>query len=333
MRIGTAHARATRTQNRRSAARRIPVAALLAFFICIVLPRPGFPAKAPVPFESYRTAVSRSGTFVLHYAEGLSKPAREIEMLLEESAAGIARDLGLEDIRPIQVYLVSDEKAYARLHGGRIPEWGVAFADLNRGLLGVNVELVSRDPGSFGEVARHELSHLLLGQRVGNAAMPTWFMEGLAMVQERGWDFGDEWSFMMTAGRVNLPYLEELRGAFPRTADEAAMSYGLSYIAVAELLRGRPGAVITLTSFLRDTGDFNAAFVSTFGLTTYDFGSKLYVSVHRRYKIPGTLLNAAPYWAGLALLFVAVYLIKRYRNRRKLERWAEEEARESRIWY
>jgi hypothetical protein len=38
-----------------------------------------------------------------------------------------------------------------------------------------------------------------------------------------------------------------------------------------------------------------------------------------------------PYWAGAAFLFVAIYLVKRARSRRKIERWEEEEARERRF--
>ncbi len=281
----------------------------------------------------YQVLKAGSGSFIIFYPPRFAKLAREAGSLLEESSGEIARELGLESIEPVKVIIASDMKAFELLHGGAIPEWGIAFADVENRVLGINVDLVAREPRNFPVVVRHELSHLLLAQRVGGAPLPTWFMEGLAMMQSGEWDLSDEWTFMTTAGRRDLPYLEELKGPFPRSAGRAALSYGMSYFAVRKLLGDRPGSLATLTAFIRDSGDFESGFESAFGQTAYDFAGKLYVEVDRRYKTAGTILNAAPYWAGASLLFVAVYLVKRARSRRKLERWEEEDAGERRIWY
>ncbi len=289
-------------------------------------------ATGSVP-AGYRILEAGSGSFIIFYPSHLEKLARETGALLEESSGEIARELGLESIAAVKVVIASDMKAYELLHGGAIPEWGIAFADVENQVLGVNADLVAREPRRFSAVVRHELSHLLLAQRVGGARMPAWFMEGLAMTQAGEWGFSDEWRFMTMAGRRDLPYLEELRGQFPRSASRAALSYGMSYFAVRKLLGGRTGALVTLTAFIRDSGDFESGFESAFGQTAYDFAGKLYVEIDGRYKTAGTILNAAPYWAGAALVFVAVYLVKRARSRRRLERWEEEEAEEGRIWY
>ena len=318
------------------------VVLLLAAIVFAAAPRPAAPRPAageniraagesvPVGYQILKTG---SGSFIIFYPPHLAKMARETGALLEESSGEIARELGLESIAAIKVIIASDMKAFELLHGGAIPEWGIAFADVETQVLGINVDLVAREPRNFPVVVRHELSHLLLAQRVGGVRIPTWFMEGLAMMQEGEWDLSDEWRFMTTAGRRDLPYLEELRGPFPRSARRAALSYGMSYFAVRKLLGDRPGSLITLTAFIRDSGDFESGFESAFGQTVYDFAGKLYVEVDRRYKTAGTILNAAPYWAGAALLCVAVYLVRRARNRRRLERWEEEEAGERRFWY
>ena len=283
--------------------------------------------------QGYQVLTSSDSTFIVLYPPHLERMAREIDKLLEESARGIADELGLERIGTIKVILASDTKTYRILHHGKVPEWGIAFSSLEDQVLGIDVDLVVRNPRPFSTVVRHELSHLLLSQRVEGARVPTWFMEGLAMRQAGEWGLSDEWRFMTLAARRTLPYLEELQGAFPSSADEAALDYGLSYLAVDDLLRDRPGALMTLTAFIRDTRDFESAFTSTFGLSTYDFAGKLYVEIDRRYKVPGTILNATPYWLALAVLFVAVYVVKRVRMRRKLERWDKEEASDRRFLY
>jgi hypothetical protein len=321
---------------------RAAVVFLLAAIVLAAAPRPAAPrpvtgenvraAGASVPV-GYQVLKAGSGSFIIFYPPRFAKLARETGALLEESSGEIARGLGLESIAAIKVIIASDMKAFELLHGGAIPEWGIAFADVEDQVLGINVDLVAREPRNFPVVVRHELSHLLLAQRVGGVSVPTWFMEGLAMMQAGEWGLSDEWTFMTTAGRRDLPYLDELRGPFPRSAGRAALSYGMSYFAVRKLLGDRPESLATLTAFIRDSGDFEGGFESTFGQTAYDFAGKLYVEIDRRYKTAGTILNAAPYWAGAALLFVAVYLVKRERSRRKLERWEDEETREGRIWY
>lgn len=313
-------------------AKRILALILMAAVACAIPLAPDALATEDA-LKGYQVLTSESGSFIIFYPPHLVRMANDIDRLLEESAGGIARDLGLEAIGTIKVILASDAKTYRLLHRGAIPEWGIAFSDLDARVLGIDVDLVVRNPRPFSTVIRHELSHLLLAQRVGGAAVPAWFMEGLAVMQAGGWDFSDEWRLMTLVGRRDLPYLEALKGPFPRAADEAALCYGVSYLAVKELFRANPGALLTLTAFIRDSGDFEGSFVSTFGRSTYDFGGKLYVEIDRRYKTAGTILDASPYWLGAALLFVTVYLVKRARGRRKLERWEEEEARERRFWY
>lgn len=283
--------------------------------------------SVPSGYQVLRTA---GGSFNVFYPPSLAKMARETASLIEESSGEIARELGLESIAPVKVIIASDSKAYELLHGGAVPEWGIAFADVEDQVLGINVGLVERAPRELSGVVRHELSHLLLAQRLGGVPVPTWFTEGLALMQSGEWNIGDEWRFMTAAGG-GVPYLEELAGPFPRSANRAALSYGVSYLAVRKLLAEHPGSLATLTAFVRDAGDFEGGFESAYGMTAYDFAGKLYVEIDRRYGTAGAVLNAAPYWAGAAFLFVAIYLVKRARSRRKIERWEEEEARERRF--
>jgi len=275
--------------------------------------------------EGYRIRRSSDRTYVMQYPPRLEPMAREIEALLERSAAEIAGELGLETIAPIRVYLTDEDRTYRELHGGRIPEWGAAFSAVGAQVLGIHAARVSAGPRGMRAVVRHELSHLLFAQRVGGTAAPTWFMEGLAMIQAGEWRFADEWNFMLLAGRGRLPYLEELSGAFPRRSEDAALAYGLSYRAVTALLAEAPEFLPTLTAFMRDRGDFEDAFLMTFGVTPYDFASRQYVSVHERYRTPGVILNAAPYWFAAAALLVAAYVTRRARMRRRLREMEERE--------
>ena len=97
-------------------------------------PRRDRPRSAPgggrdVPV-GYQVLKAGSGSFIIFYPPRFAKLARETGALLEESSGEIARELGLESIDPIRVIIASDMKAFELLHGGAIPEWGIAFADV-----------------------------------------------------------------------------------------------------------------------------------------------------------------------------------------------------------
>jgi hypothetical protein len=275
--------------------------------------------------EGYRIRPSAGGTFVMRYPPRLEPMAREIESLLERAAADIAGELGLETIASITVYLAGDDGTYRDAHEGHVPEWSAAFGDVREQVIGIHAPTAAAGPRRLHAVVRHELSHLLFAQRVGGTAAPSWFMEGLAMIQSGEWRFADEWNFMLLAGRGKLPYLEEIAGPFPRRAEDAALAYGMSYRAVSALLADVPDFLPTLTAFMRDRGDFEDAFFLTFGVTPYDFASRLYVSVHERYRAPGVILNAVPYWFAAAALLVAAFVARRARTRRRLREMEERE--------
>ncbi len=293
-------------------------AAIPAFAAILAFSGGGGRAETQGLLADHRLLKSTDGAFIVQYPPRLEPMARRITALLEEAADPIAADIGLETIAPIRVYIAGDDRTYRELHAGNIPEWGAAFSDIGNQVLGIRAAAVVSGPRSLSAVVRHELSHLLLAQRAGPVRIPTWFMEGLAMVQAGEWRFTDDWNLMLLVGRGRLPYLEELAGPFPRRAEEAALAYGLSYHAVRSLLADGPGRAATLTAFMRDRGDFEDAFFLTFGVTPYDFAARFYVRMDARYRTPGVILNAGPYWIAVAGLFIAAFIVKRVRTARRL---------------
>ncbi len=273
-----------------------------------------------------RTIRSSCGAFIIHYPTRLDAMAETIEEFLCESAGAIASTVGLESIDTITVLIAPDIEGYRHLHGGRLPDWSAAYSDIRLRVLGLNSRAVTRMRRPTRILIRHELSHLLLAQRLGGVRCPAWFLEGLAMMQSGEWGFGDEWRLASRVVKREIPYLEDLEGRFPVDADDAAFAYGISYIAVQELLHERPGDLITFTAFIRELGDFDEAFATTFGETPEHFDGRLHIIVHKRYRNIGTLIQTTPYWPFVALLFVLTYLIRRHRNRRRLCEWERREA-------
>ncbi|MDD3642375.1 MAG: hypothetical protein PHQ19_02805 [Candidatus Krumholzibacteria bacterium] len=279
------------------------------------------PATGEVAPGGYvRAAPICDAVLVYHEPKG-ERLAVEIGRIACGSVSSIADGLGLQRIAPVTIVVARETGGFRRLHGGRLPVWGEAFADMERGLIGIDASRVIASPHPLRTVVLHELSHVLFEQRVGGARSPAWLVEGLAMRQSGEWTLEDEWNLARSVWSKELPFIGDLDRSFPRPTGKAEMAYRVSHAAVDFLLAGRPEAIVTLTAFLRDTGDFDRAFLLTFGETHGEFASRFQIRLEDRYGRAGAVLDASPYWLSLAGLFLLVYALKRYRTARKVAEW------------
>ena len=282
------------------------------------------PERAAFDEAGYMVGQAPCGPFHMHWSERTRRLSREVEKLICESAADIAAGIGLEKPGAIQVYVVPDRNEFNSLSGGAIQEWGEAYSDLGRMIMGIDASAVLRSPRPLKTVVRHELSHLFFSQKVRGVRCPAWFMEGLAMTQSREWTLVDQWNLVASIWSGRLPDLEDLGGTFPPSTAEASSAYRLSYAAFDELFGENPGDLVTLISFIRDTGDFDRAFLLTFGRAPEDFTMAFHMKLEKRYRTAGAVLQSSPFWIFVVLLFLSAYALKRIRGRRKMKEWREE---------
>ncbi len=274
----------------------------------------------------YYARSAECGTYIIYYADSGERLTAEIEKMVCRSAGEIAAGIGLEDVSPVAIVIAPDTPSFRLLHSGRLPEWGEAFGDSQKMIIGIDASRVLLSGRPLETVVRHELSHVLLAQRTAGAHCPTWFVEGIAMRQAREWTLRDQWHLALTVWREDMPRLEDLRGRFPKSAGKAAMAYRISYAAVNELLAGEKRNLITFTAFLRDTGDFEKAFTLTFGETVGEFSGRFEATMRSRYRKTALFLNISPYGLALSVLFLLAYFIKKSRSRRRIEQWEREDA-------
>lgn len=272
-----------------------------------------------------QTMISECGPFVIYHEKTSEKLARKIDELLCDSAPRIASEIGLETVDTVWVFIASDRESFRRLHLGRLPEWGEAFSDLGRNVIGIDEDAVLRSPRPLVTVIRHELSHIFFSQRVEGVRCPSWFLEGLAMRQSREWTLVDQWNLVSSIWKKNIPDLEDLTGSFPKPVESASIAYKLSYAAVDRLLKEQPEYLVTLTSFIRDTGDFDRAFLLTFGVSAGDFSQEFHLDLEKKYRTAGAMMQSTPFWIFIVCLFLLAYIVKRYRSAMKVKVWEEDE--------
>lgn len=283
--------------------------------------------------DEYDIIRSDCSPFVIYHTDRYVRLAGEIEKLACRSIDAIAAGTGLGLIDSFSIFIAPGRESFDYLHGLLLPEWGEAFSDAGRMMIGINAQGVLRSPRPLDVVVRHEISHIFLSQRIEGARCPTWFVEGVAMRQSREWTLADSWNLAGSVWNGRVPDLEDLSGPFPKPADQASIAYRVSYCAVDELLGERPEDLITLTAFVRDLRDFDRAFILTFGESTGEYATRFHLSLEKKYRTAGFFVHSSPFWLFVVFLFLTAYLVKRIRNYRKVREWEakEDEMRGERV--
>jgi len=202
---------------------------------------------------------------IFQVEEDAARPTAELcHEIWQRKGAALADDILPAGVMADTVHCyVLTSRRFDELFAGRLPDWGVGVALPPGRLIALDFQrLQSHGPGPES-VFMHEMAHALLFQAAGEARLPTWLHEGVAM-QASG-----EWRFTDTVGVIlegHLPSLASLDGPFPRGAAAAQRAYRTSLLAVNWLEREHgPGAVQRVVLESRRAGDFDTGFTTAVG--------------------------------------------------------------------
>ena len=178
----------------------------------------------------------------------------------------------------------------------------------------------------MAQVLRHELSHLLLAEATGHAALPRWFAEGIAVQQsdEHTFERFQELASASWTGRV-LP-LARLDEGFVEGPDAVNVAYAQSADFMGWLVR-REGAArfAVMLEHVRDGSSLDDALRETYGVGLTPLEQQWKLDLSDRVAF-------APIWAGTGLvsvlgaLFVVVAMVRRWRRNKAIRaKWDREE--------
>ena len=164
---------------------------------------------------------------------------------------------------PIRVILLTE----GSIPAASVPPWVAGFAQPD----GLVVLFPARVPvypySSLDELLGHEVAHVLIARAAGGEMVPRWFNEGLAMLAEEAWDWGDRSRAALALMRSENYPVANLDRRFAGSASEVSSAYALSAAFVRWLVghydRQMPAEVLGRlalgepfeTAFLEATGD------------------------------------------------------------------------------
>ena len=231
--------------------------------------------------------------------------------MVEGEVPRIAGALGLTEVHPFPVYAYASRVDFMR-HTGRQPDLlGASYSPSGE----IHFDATDRR-SSTRSILAHELTHSLLGQRLGDrlVMLPSWVNEGIAG------HLSDPVNPAQMAGVSRMMHrngpltLEELDDAFPDGSYRDA-AYLQSRSMMAWLEYQYPGAMLRVLDALERGETFDAALRAAAGLTAEDWVAGWQRNVPALFYWMSVLASPVVYSPfALVLVWVAVRRIMRKRS-------------------
>jgi len=263
----------------------------------------------------------------------------------------VSEDLGLTDLGPIQVTIVSTEKDFlaAQPAGKPSHRWAAALAYPSQGkILMKSPKLILGGQPAYEKIFFHEVAHIALHRALSrfvetepfrsdlksdgpplmslSAPVPHWLHEGYAVYLSRDWSLNREVLLTRASLKKGLIPLGRLVGSFPEDEQEAHLAYAQSADLVHYLIHGYGRERFQL--FLKALGQenrFGYACRQAFGIDFFSLEKAWRKHLKKRYSWVPLLGSTGMLWFLASVVFLAAYLRKKMTARAKLARWSEEE--------
>lgn len=256
----------------------------------------------------------------IRYSEGDERVADKVAAIAVDEIPRLSGELGLVEMRPIRILLVPDMRSFKRAQDIDLPDWGVAFALMTNQIMLVDVKRASNAWNSLEKIVSHELSHLLVAQRVGEIAIPVWFLEGLALWQAREWSLIENWRLMEAVWSNHAPGLAQIYVSIPRDETNARNAYRVAYAGFTNRFDDQMERVPLFVDEIVRSGDFGAAFEVFWGETEQEYYARFSRLLNDKYRSRLLIFQTGPLFTMMAFLFLFVILRIYIRNRQKLRR-------------
>lgn len=224
------------------------------------------------------------------------------------------------------IAIAPDARRFREWIGPYAPEWGSAIAFPQSGRIILQGSAAGSDAGDPVRVLRHELAHLALHEMLGDLT-PRWFDEGYASYAAGEWDRDEVLAASLALALRRTPTLEALDSGFTAGAMRADAAYALAHRAVADLAALDPQRGLTLfLRYWKETGRFDNAVRSAYGITAADFEARYRRNTRRRFGALAIVTDLSIVGTIMLGVLVPLYVSRRRRDRRRLEALRSAEA-------
>jgi hypothetical protein len=275
--------------------------------------------------------IDQNSKLVLYRESHQSK--RLVRNVLSDSGrvfTKMEKDFGITLNERVTVFLISDLKKHPDLPFlDAEPEWASGSAYPSDYLMVIRTNKLGRYPElDITSVFVHELSHIFLHHALKDSPVyvPTWFNEGIAMLEARKWGMRDSYELASTLIIGTYIPLRDLRGRFPKESYEARRAYVESFSFLTYLAENYGEPLIWLViARMKEGHGFDESFFMVFGQELRRVEEKWISQVTFWYRWVPVATSSVTLWIGVTLLFILGYVRKKSRAKKTLEQWDEED--------
>lgn len=276
-------------------------------------------ACGSVPLAAQAPATLQQGAVRFEFQPRSERLARALAQSVGDVAFPGIPDTLLHSA-PITIRIAADEASFRALTGRGTPDWGAGIAIPDSAI--IVLPGYGSDRGAVTNlrgVLRHELAHVLLQRRLGDARVPRWFTEGYAVWSAGQLDVEAAWLLRLAFVFDRAPALDSLELGWPAAATEARVAYLLSATAVQYLYSlGTAETFERLLDEWRVQGTLEPALRAVYRLSGPQLERLWKRDVRRRYGWLVFVTHGTVVMLLLSAMATALFVIRRRRDRRKL---------------
>ena len=254
------------------------------------------------------------------------KLKQEIEVTAKKAYTQISGFIEDSLTHPVTIYVAENENDFKSKLGSDFPDWGIGAAISEHNLIVLKSPAKFRYNRPFSEVLEHELAHIFLDKKSGNAVPPRWMDEGFAMLESREWRIGQDILIVRAVFTNSIIPLTQIENLNSFNDSKAELAYTVSYLALSYFLDeyGKE-SFFKLLNYLSSGQTLDFAFLKATGESYIDFQAGFVNYLKKKYNWLAFFGDNILFWLVLAFLLVFLYFMKRYYNRKTLKRWEYED--------
>ncbi|MCH7753945.1 hypothetical protein IH970_02315 [candidate division KSB1 bacterium] len=297
----------------------ITVIAFLSFNLLLISPNY---SAIQIDWEKIETPL-----FQVYYFKAEKHYAEELSTLLRSSYKELSRKLELPVASQVKVFLCPSDEIFGKLTGNYIPHWGAGVADPTQSVIVLKSPALTEDHDGFPKLVKHELVHIMIGQSVGPPGkLPRWFSEGIATLFSYDEHFASGKSISKALLSDSIIPLDEIDEVLKFHQVKATLAYEESYSFTLFLQEkfGLPMLVDLIHALNKDL-TFEATFTQVFEADLFELELEWYEFLEKKYRWRFLLDFETFLWIFILFLFIFVFVAIRFKNRRIMNRWEEEE--------
>jgi hypothetical protein len=266
--------------------------------------------------------------YLIQYHVNDENRALQVVRILEKNVPAIEKFYGIDFRGRITLILSGSTTEFQSLTRSQLPNWSAAV------FLPAEMKIIIRDPtflhteDQLEKEITHEISHLYFSARFPGVELPLWFNEGLAeylSLEEIDLHRGVVIANALFAKKIiPLTNIDSLLSFSPGRAQLAYTQSFSAVIFLGNLLKHSGSNWPVFLETIEKKG-FQPALSQNIHMDAIDFEVKWYQWLKNKYQwfVIFNLENLI--WFGLAIVLIGALYAVRYRNRKRMSQWEEEE--------